>query len=200
MKLRTSVGLMVGIVAMIASSGCSDRNIEAIAIDDHVFEVPREHLIEGRIPWLPQSDEKGLMFYIDPEAPVRERITVLIESRDVTCRYADTASEQLARHCASETPQDDASSFTWENVKKINPDGDPTQWSYVSEDRNGTLVTIASCVARADGEGGRCTILGSYTDLVYSLRVRDSEVARIPQIKRTVSELLSNWDKQKQAN
>lgn len=199
MKPGTSVGLIVGIVAMMASSGCSDRNVEAIAIDDHVFEVPRVHLIEERIPWLPQSDEKGLMFYVVPDAPVGERIIVLIESRDVTCRYADTASEQLARECASESSQDDASSFTWENVKKINPDGDPTQWLYVSEGADGTPVTIASCILRVEGKDGSCLVLGSYDDLVYSFYIRDKEVARIPQIKRTVSELLSAWDNQKRA-
>lgn len=184
---------------MMASSGCSDRNVEAIAIDDHVFEVPREHLIEERIPWLPQSKEKGLMFYVAPDAPVGERIITLIESRNVTCRYADTASEQLARQCADESDEIETELINWESVQKINSKGDPTQWSYVLEGADGTPVTIASCILRAEGKDGSCLVLGSYDDLVYSFYVRDKEVARIPQIKRTVSELLSAWDNQKRA-
>lgn len=193
MKRRASVGFWIGIVAMAATGSCSNRDGEVITIDDHIFEVPREYLIEERIPWLPQSEEKGLLFHMNPEAPVRERISVLIESRRVTCRHAD-ASEQLARQCADESLEDDAGTFIWENVKKVNRDGDPTQWSYVFESAEGAPVTIASCFAMADGEEGLCTVLGSYTDLVYSLRVRDSEVNRIPEIKQSIFELLSAWD------
>lgn len=182
---------------MTASSGCSDRNVEAITIDEHVLEVPREHLVEERIPWLPQSEEKGLLFHINPEAPVRERISVLIESRRITCRHADNASEQLARQCASELPRVEDEPSNWGNVKRIDREGDSTQWSYVYENAQGAPVTIASCFAMADGEGGLCTVLGSYADLVYSLRVQDSEVDRIPTIKQSVSELLSTWENQK---
>lgn len=196
MRLRTSVGVLIGALAMAASSSCSDRDVEAITIDDHVFQVPREYLIEERIPWLPQSQEKGLLFHINPEAPVRDQISVLIESRRITCRHKD-ASKQLARQCASEADQVEDSPLNWKSVKKIAPNGDPSQWSYVYESAGGVPITIASCFAMADGEDGLCTVLGSYADLVYSLRVRDSEVTRIAQIKRSVSELLSGWDNQK---
>ena len=198
MKPRTLVRLTIGIFAMMASSGCSDRGTDAITIDDHVFDVPREYLIEERIPWLPQSEEKGLLFNINPGAPVRERISVLVESRRITCRQSD-ASEQLARECAGKSDKIDAEPINWESVKKIESDGDTTQWSYVHEEAGTTPITVASCFAMADGDDGLCTVLGSYSDLVYSLGIRDSEVARIPQIKRTVSKLLSEWDNQTQA-
>jgi len=177
------------------SSGCSDSDAEAITVDDHVFNVPREYLIEERIPWLPQSEEKGLLFHTNPKAPVREKISVLVESRSITCRDED-ASTQLARHCANEEGLIEDGSLDWENVKKIEPNGDPTQWTYVYESKGRAPVTIASCFAMADGENGLCTVLGSYTDLVYSFRVRDSEIARIPEINNLVTALLSSWDKQ----
>jgi hypothetical protein len=80
-------------------SGCSGGDFKAVVVDDHVFNVPNEYLVEERVPWLPQSEEKGLLFYLDPKMPVRKRIIVLVESRNITCRY-ENASTELAHHCA----------------------------------------------------------------------------------------------------
>ena len=195
MRVGPSIGICIGILAIIMSSGCSDRDAESITVDDHVFNVPREYLIEERIPWLPQAEQKGLLFHLNPEALVREQISVLVESRSITCRDEE-ASTQLARHCADKEALIEDGSLDWENVKKVEPNDDPTQWSYVYESKGAAPITIASCFAMADGENGLCTVLGSYTDLVYTLRVKDSEITRIPEIKKAVTALLSSWDDQ----
>lgn len=198
MQVRQLVGISIGILVVMASAGCSDRNFSTITIDDHAFNVPHKYLIEERIPWLPRSEERGLLFHMNPNASIRERISVLIESREITCRQG-AASVQLARRCADQSDQIETEPINWESIKKIETDGDSTQWAYVHEEAGSAPITIASCFAMADGESGLCTVLASYGDLVYTFRVPDSEVARIPQIKRTISELLSAWDHQTQA-
>ena len=200
MRVRASVGLSIGILAMITSSGCSDRDrdIEAITIDDHVFDVPRDYLIEERIPWLPQSEEKGLLFHMNPEAPVRERISVLIESTSITCNpKTPPAYGQLASVCEdAEQQAGDIQQTQSSPLEKELWNGDPTQWVYRLADKrgNGRGDIVATCSAMGDGNG-LCHSLSNYGDLVYTIGLRESEIERLPAIRTRVHELLSSWEK-----
>jgi hypothetical protein len=178
---------------ILSLSNCSNNEFKEVVVGDHVFNVPNEHLIEERIPWLPQSKEKGLIFYMDSEMPVQNRIIVLVQSRNITCRD-ESASTELAYHCNNSAKHLEDVPINWEKVKKIQAESNSIDWKYVQKNKDGTLLTIASCFAMANGEDGLCTILGSYTDLVYSLGVEDSEISRIPEIKKAVSARLSSWD------
>lgn len=193
MRGGAPIGIWIGIVMMTATSGCSAPETRAIKIDGHIFDVPRAYLIEERIPWLPQAEQRGFIFYVNPEAPTRDRITVLIESRNVTCR-SQGSSEQLNEQCAYGLNGIKTYPIIWRNVRKVQPNGDSTQWSHVYDMAGRSPVTIASCFAMADEKDGMCTALGSYNDLVFTLRVRESQVNRIQKIKQTVSNLLSKWE------
>lgn len=201
MRIGPSIGISVGILAMIMSSGCSDRNrdAQAITIDDHVFDVPSDYLIEERIPWLPQSEKKGLLFHMNPEAPVRERISVLIESTSITCssRMAPIYG-QLATVCeATEQKTDDIQQASSLPLEKELRNGDPTQWVYRIADKQGDGQgdIVATCSAMGDGNG-LCYSLSNYADLVYRIGLRESEIERLPAIRERIRELLSSWERQ----
>lgn len=198
MRVGASVALSLGILAMMTSSGCSDRDSVGITIDDHMFEVPREHLIEERIPWLPQSEKKGLMFLVNPKAPVREQISVLIESTSITCNpKTPPVYDQLASACESANQQaDDLQQPQASPLEKELRKGDPTQWVYRLADKRGKGRgdIVATCSAMGDGNG-LCHSLSSYADLVYTIGLRESEIERLPAIRRRIRELLSSWEK-----
>ena len=177
-----------------ASSGCSDRETEAITIDDHVFEVPRQYLIEERIFWLPQSEEEGVLFIMNPEAPIRERRSVLIESTSITCSPKTPPEyDYLASICeAAERQADDIQQTQSSPLEKEHWNGDPTQWVYRLTDKRGK--GRGDIVATCSGNG-LCYSLSNYADLVYNVSLRDSEIERLPAIRKRVHELLSSWEK-----
>lgn len=197
MKRRALTTFWVGVMAMVVS-GCSNRDSELINIDGHRFDVPREHLIEERIPWLPQSPEKGLMFIINPKAPVHQRISVLIESTSITCNpKTPPAYGQLTSVCGAARRQaDDVHQAQSLPLEKELWNGDPTQWIYRLTDKRGKGQgdIVATCSAMGDGNG-LCHSLSNYGDLVYTIGLRDSEIERLPEIRKEVVELLSSWEK-----
>lgn len=199
MRVGASVVLSLGILAMMTSSGCSDRDSVGITIDHHMFEVPREHLIEERIPWLPQSKEKGLMFLENPKAPVREQVSVLIESTSITCNpKTPPAYSQLASACeAADRQADDLQQSQASPLVKEQRNGDPTQWVYRIADKQGDGQgdIVATCSAMGDGNG-LCYSLSNYADLVYRIGLRESEIERLPAIRERIRELLSSWERQ----
>jgi hypothetical protein len=200
MRIGPSIGILVGILAMVMSSGCSDRNrdTQAITIDNHVFEVPRDYLIDERIPWLPQSEDKGLLFHMNPEATVRERISVLIESTSITCSSnMAPIYGQLAAVCeATEQKTGNIQRTQSSPLEKQLRNGDPTQWVYRIADNQGNEQgdIVATCSAMGDGNG-LCYSLSNYADLVYRIGLRESEIERLPAIRERIRELLSSWEK-----
>jgi len=167
-------------------------------IDRHVFEVPHDYLIEERIPWLPQSDKQGLLFHVNPEAPVREKISVLLESTSITCSSSMTSIYgQLAAVCeATEQKTDNIQQTPPSPLEKEFWNGDPTQWVYRIADNqgNGQGDIVATCSAMGDGNG-LCYSLSNYADLVYRIGLRESEIERLPAIRERIRELLLSWER-----
>jgi len=180
---------------MMAVSGCNGNGGKTVEIDGHIFHVPKEHLVQGTIPWLPASQSEGLKFVINPGAQLKEQMIVTIDSTATTCHpKSPPASSQLASACSAAL-QGGAGENVAQNflLEKVHRDGDPTQWEYRLKDK-GTV--IASCYALSDnGEAGLCTSLGHYRGLVYSVGLRDSDVERLPSIREKVNGLLLSWEK-----
>ena len=180
---------------MMAVSGCNGNGERAVKIDGHVFHVPKEHLVQGTIPWLPASQSEGLKFVINPGAQPKEQMIVTIESTATTCHpKSPPASSQLASACSAASQGSDSGNVVQNFVlEKVHRDGDLTQWEYRLKDQ-GTVV--ASCYALSDnGEAGLCTSLGHYRGLVYSVGLRDSDVENLPSIREKVNGLLLSWEK-----
>lgn len=192
MMRRIAATAFVGGLISMTISGCSSSGPTAVKVDDHVFDVPQKHLVQGTIPWLPASQSDALKFIVNPEADVEEQMIVTMESTATTCHpTSPPASTQLASVCADATDigEDAGHNFVLEKVLR---DGDPTQWEYRLKDR-GTVV--ASCYALSDDKTGLCTSLSRYNDLVYSVGLRDSDVVRLPAIREKVISLLQSWER-----
>lgn len=174
-------------------SGCSKGASTAVEVDGHVFHVPKAYLVQETISWLPASQSDALRFIINPEAEPEERLRVTIEATARTCHPATPpASNQLASACAAASRGGEEVEDRNFDLEKVLRDGDPTQWEYRLK---GQGTVVASCFALSDdGSSGLCTSLGHYKNLVYAVRLRDSDVTRLPSIREKVSDLLSSWE------
>lgn len=195
MRRHLKIAAFAGGMMMMTVSGCNGSHGKTVEIDGHVFDVPKEHLVEGTIPWLPVSQSEGLKFIINPRAQLKEQMIVTMESIGTTCHpTSPPASSQLASACSAAL-QGAAREQVGPNfiVEKVYRHGDLTQWEYRLKD-DGSVV--ASCYALSDaGEAGLCTSLGHYKSLVYSVGLRDSDVQRLPSIREKVHDLLLSWER-----
>lgn len=194
---RSSLLVVAAAIALVTMSGCSEGGRRSVSVDGHVFSVPEAHLVRGTIPWLPVSQSDGLTFVTNPEAPLAERVSVLVQSTSVTCRaQAAPAYDQLASACkaAAQGVEDQATESRFE-VEKVYENKDDPWWTYRLQNPsgNGLGAMVASCSAMSDGDG-LCHSLGHYHDLVYSVGLRDSEIKRLPAIHAQVRALLSSWE------
>lgn len=179
---------------MMAVSGCNGNGGRTVEVDGHVFHVPKEHLVQGTIPWLPVGQSEGLKFVINPGAQLKEQMIVTIESTTTTCHpKTPPTSSQLASACSAASQEDNSGNVAQNfALEKVYRNGDPTQWEYRLK---GQGTVIASCYALSDnGEAGLCTSLGHYRGLVYSVGLRDSDVERLPSIREKVNGLLLSWE------
>jgi hypothetical protein len=196
--------IMAGMVLM-AIGGCSRSDVKTVALDGHVFSVPKKYLIQGTIPWLPASQHDGLMFYVNPEAPLRERNSVLIQSTATTCPEGEPLGVTplaAACHAAAQEMKSRAAEEVVE-LEKVYSNGDSTPWdgkptpwwNYRVKDRGGKNqgAIVATCSAMGDGNG-LCHSFGNYGDLVYNISLRDSEIQRLPAIRTQVHKLLASWE------
>lgn len=191
MKQARNAIVLSGIILM-AISGCGKSDMKRVSIDHHVFNIPNRFLLEGTIPWLPASQHDGLMFYINPEAPLPERNSVLIQSTATKCPpNMSLGATPLASACRAAIQQE--SEAQEGEMEKIHPHSDPTQWEYHIKGDKTSSAVVATCSAMGDGNG-LCHSFGNYRDLVYSVSLRDSEIESLPSIRKKIHELLSLWE------
>jgi len=189
------VAAIAGAAVIMGLSGCDGTGVRSVEIDGHTFRVPKEHLVQGAIPWLPASQSAGLKFVVNPAARPKEQLMVNMESTTTTCHpKSPPTSDMLSSACGKANENSSATSSGSFNLEKVHPKDDPTQWSYRVKDADGDYRTVATCFALSDNRGGLCQSLSSYKNLVYSVGLRDSEMQRLPEIWAKVEEMLASWE------
>jgi hypothetical protein len=190
MKFR--MGLIVSLCAM----ACTNSGGRTIHVGDHTFEVPKNYLVQGTIPWLPSSQERGLRFVLQPRAPLPDQMIVGLENAREVCRpeLARSQSENVRRICMATKGNGSAEDNTARPLRKVYPNpNDPTQWSYFTTTAGGDPVEIAYCIPAA-GEG-LCTAMGNYYNLFYTVGFREREMSQVFSIRRKVVYLLARWER-----
>ncbi|HEY4370011.1 MAG TPA: hypothetical protein VGN07_22450 [Steroidobacteraceae bacterium] len=188
----------VGAVLVLGVLGCDPNPTKTITIDGHVFRVPVHNLVWGTIPWLPARQNAGLRFVVDPDVPLPEQSSVLIESSRTLCHPQRVPqSQQFPEACAGrlESVDDDLRTTTF-NVRKAYPYGVASQWEYrISSDKQALDgAVVAACFALASGTGGLCQSRGFYNGLVYSVGLRDQDIDRVATLRKRVRALLASWE------
>ena len=131
MSLVKRVVFFGGALAVVVG-GCNRIDSEAINVDGYMFDVPKKHLIQEGIPWLPVSQSEILKFIVNPEDRPQEQIIVTIESISRTCNpKTEPVSDQLSSICSAasrDSPNEDLEqNVTLEKIIGLESN---TQWIY----------------------------------------------------------------------
>jgi hypothetical protein len=183
----------VALCAVLTASGCAKLGYMSVQIDNVTFDVPRDYLVSGSIPWLPAAQSQALRFVVNPTAEVRDQHMVSIEPVSITCASAEAAATRtLSNACAAA-----GRGAEWPAIEggvpleRISDGGSTTQWNYVQPSEGGDV--LASCFLASES-AGLCLSLGTYKHLVYSLRFSEAEIQTLKGMHEQVRALLRSWE------
>jgi hypothetical protein len=187
-----------GILVALALAACSKQDGARIySIDGQSFEVPKEYVLPAQVEWFPARKQAGtLVFSSDPAAPLTDQFSVTLESRKITCRPDKiAATSMLTAACAKgmgPLPAVDIDSLRREPLFP----GNKALWVYTAVSADGSRAAVASCYAAAASKfGDTCSAFGRYGSLVYSLSLRDQDIAHLNDRRARIESLLAAWEK-----
>lgn len=167
-------------------SGCSDQNKVTRIIGDRTFSVPHKNIVEATVFYLPASQNRGLRFVINPEAPRDRWILVSLDPQNpCPSKIDDIKKNSRCRAVAIPT-----SKLEDDKLRRVS-DNDNIWWEYRLERAS---VSVAACTALAGESDGLCMSHGLYENLPYTVHLRDSEIGNLIWIRKGVERSLSNWE------
>lgn len=174
-------------------SSCSKPPATHVNIGSYDFKIPREHLLQGSIPWLPFEHSGAFRFIANPDDSIESQFIVTVEMSSSICNPASVPeSNQLDVICLARNSNASRFHSRGSEYEKVYQQNDPTQWEYKLHDQD---VTVAACYLMSNKQqSGLCTSLGRYNDLVYSVSLRDSNVSDLPSIHRNITNMLYLWE------
>lgn len=177
---------IVGAIPLMAAviAACSSSSTETREIGGHRFKIPKDYLVDGTIFYLPTSQNRGLRFILNPQAPLPQQHLVSIDP-EATCPRMDTTKPADPSCRVVPIP---LSLLEQEHIRRA---GDDVWWEYRFE-KTGELV--AFCSALADGDG-LCTHHGLYDNLPYSLGLRDSQMGDLIRLRKRIEDKMAEWEK-----
>jgi hypothetical protein len=173
-------------------------SFETLGIGGHVFRIPKEYLLHGTIPWLPSSQSDAIKFVVNPNSQIHSQNIVTVEAHSAACAQQKLiASPMLQRVCDEDNYREPVSrNESGTRLIRRFLGSSAKQWEYwesgVAENPSGGPV--ASCFAMESSKTGLCVTLGTYGDLVYSLRVTDSDIEHLSELKQEIRQLLNRWE------
>jgi len=186
-KLPTGFAFLIAL----SCSSCDNRQL-AVSIDGHTFVVPRDHLIQPHILWLPESQREGLMFILNPSDSPPEQVIVLAQESGQVCGGAAN-SAYLNSMCRE--PMHAEETDYRDRLMKEPLQGNDIESFYVDKDHPGTYV--ASCVSspsKSPELGDMCSSIGEYKNLRYTIRFRESAIENLPELAKNANALLRSWE------
>lgn len=190
--------------AMLALSGCGGASEQRVAVDGYQFRVPAQHLVQGSIFFLPQQQNDGLRFVLNPGDELPAQHMVSLGPLSESCRLTrggnipggTVASTQVVDSCAAAkaaTPWPVLG--TTAALQRVYGSGSTTQWSYLQAQPGaaGHPAVVATCTAMP-GQNGLCISDGAYKHLKYSLHFRERELASLGAMHAQVRTLLRAWE------
>lgn len=174
------------IVGVAFVAGCSNQSEVTRKLGDRTFAIPRQNIVKSNIFYLPASQNRGLRFVINPDAPRNGQILVSMDPENNCPRKYDLPTTDV-RCKALAMP---TGIIEQNKLARTSQDGD-VWWEYRL--RNSSM-TVASCTALVDRSDALCMSHGLYQNLPYTVHFRDSEIANLVQIRRKVERILSDWE------
>lgn len=193
----------VGAVSLVAAR--SDSDSEDFELAGHQFIVPKDHLFELTIPWLPASETDAFTFLLEPnpnpDQIPKHRILVERLSRFCPTDATPEATQMLRIACGQEQPAvDDAPPY----VKLQNELGSWSSNLFSVENEPGddgvrAKRMVAYCQLfepnPAKPEPSTlCTTFWSHDGMMLQFSFDESESSEMPAMKVRAMALLDSWE------
>jgi hypothetical protein len=186
-QIATALFLHIAVASNLL--GCTDQQTRSLEIGAYTFVVPREHVVQGSIPWLPSQQRKGLMLRLRPKETSVKEILVLLQSSDDYCA-GNRLSNGTQTSGACQRALASINNLHDRTQSRLVRDGDHTQWQYTTED--GTV--IASCYAVGHPANGNCTSINNYKKLIVSSTYVEDQRFSGLDVAILVNRQLAEWD------
>ena len=166
-------------------AGCANAQ-QTVA--GHRFDVPSANLISrSDYPFfLPETQDEGFIFILNPEAELRQRRTVLVQEREAVCARANGLGYVSRTICGSQKVE--WQGHNW--VKK----GDETFGTYSPDAPPGTDAPFVSCHRmQIQGHPGLCKATLALGDLVLTIGLDDDELPELEATYKRAASMLNSW-------
>lgn len=191
----------VGAAVVAASNGQSEMQ----EIAGHRFEVPKDHLFDMTIPWLPKSESDSFTFLFEPnpnpDAIPKHRVLVQHLSRLCPTVSTTDATQMLRVVCGQEAPRAD------ERPPFVKVQNDLGSWSsdlYAVEKEPGEdgvrgRQKVAYCQLFGPNpakskETTLCTTFWAYKGMMLQFSFDEEESSEMPAMKERAMALLDQWE------
>lgn len=180
-------------VLLLLSQGCSQKDATR-SVGGRTFVVPQSYLLDSSIPWMPLEPKDGLIFTLNPSAPPKGQIIVLLQEYNQVCA-GSKSSPYLRSMCG------DLASYRFKDerldsgIAKIRPDDDDIVSYYVYRNEPNRYIAVCADAAMPDDLGGMCAAIYSYKELKFTIRFREAAISELPRLAKSSVALLSSWER-----
>ena len=184
-NLSLAARFALGVTALLMSS-CANVQHE---VAGHRYNVPEASLIPtSAYPFfLPKTRGNAFIFYLNPQAEIRERRTVLVEGREEVCASANGGGYVSRTICGQDQ-------IRWQGFDWIKT-GDEVFWTYSPDNPDSTDSPFIAChKMEIEGHSGMCSATVPLGDLVLTIGLDDDEVPELQKIYRRAAFLLRSWE------
>ncbi len=167
--------------------GCSE---EVERVGKHRFRVPPENLIpESERPFfLPEPEEDGFSFLLNPTAARTEQRSVLVQEREMICARARGLKARVnSTICAPEEVE-------WRGRRWLR-NGNETHWTYSPEMPSGSPAPFVSCFKMTiPDHPGLCSATLPADDLALTINLNADELPALEATYERAVSALRIWE------
>lgn len=183
----------VSVLLGLLSQGCSQEDATR-SVGGRTFVVPRSYLIDSSIPWMPLGPKDGLIFTLNPAAPPKGEIIVLLQEHNQVCAGSKN-SPYLRSMCGDLGNYRLNGEQLDSGIANIRPDGDDIVSYYVYQNDPDRYIAVCADADMPDNLGGMCAAIYSYKELKFTIRFRESAISELPGLAKSSVALLSSWER-----
>ncbi|MCW1431580.1 hypothetical protein [Novosphingobium sp. JCM 18896] len=191
-----SVGAIVAIWS--AAAGFSEKSRQSVA--GHQFDVPKNHVFDAKIPWLPAPESDSFVFLLEPNRYPNQIPKHRILVQPLAGRCPGGVSHLMDVVCGK------ATELTGTNPKFERRQNELGSWSsdlfiVYHDDRTGqkTWQQVASCQLFEPNPANPkpsnlCTTVWGYKGMLLQFSFDETEADEMPRMKAKAMAFLDSWE------
>ena len=191
-------GLVIGsflAVAVTAAAWAIDSEYRTVTINEHRFKVPVERLDVERPFFLPPWEGRSISFVLNPQAPLPDQVSVLVERRQAKCAPKGQNTPYLEPACEGHLVWIGQNSGSSNSLNKRQMFSDTTfLWNYVAETDAGEEVVVASCVRHNPSMPALCSAVAPYGGAILEVGFSEDQIPELRSHVLRAQAQLQEWE------